>query len=59
MVKNRSSLPIAFGNSFDGSEHGSTGEFRSLGERGDLNSASSSYRSRFRLDLSSENRQQR
>ncbi|CAB4998388.1 unannotated protein [freshwater metagenome] len=59
MVENSGSFPIAFGDGFDGCEHGATRKDRALGECGDLNSASSPYSSGFRLDLSSENREQR
>jgi hypothetical protein len=59
MVKDGGSFPIAFGDSFDGSEHSSTRKDRPLGQCGNLNSASSSYSAGFRLDLSGENGQQR
>jgi hypothetical protein len=59
MVKYGGSFPIAFGDSFNGSEHGSTRKDGALGECGNLNSASSSHSSGFRFDLSGENGQQR
>jgi hypothetical protein len=59
MVENGGSFPIAFGDGFDGSEHGSTGKDRALGEGGDLDSAAASHCSGFWLNLSGENRQQR